>query len=252
MERSGARDWFSDNLFVEAQSGHARAGAGGSIAVHLVCAIAAVIALVMRPERPIVVAVRSPLRTPDVRIMPLMTSASLAPAAPAEPAAVPSKAAKTAAPPATAPGPRPPAPIEAPSDIEPEGGAETGGDGVEGGVEGGVAGGVPGGTIGGVIGGAPSAGPLPVGGGVSPPRKIKDVKPVYPPGALSDDLRGSVVIEATIGTDGKVLRATVVHSVPELDQAALDAVRQWQYAPSMLNGVAVAVLVTVVVNFAIQ
>jgi len=44
----------------------------------------------------------------------------------------------------------------------------------------------------------------------------------------------------------------VIHSVPALDQAAIDAVRQWEYAPSILNGVAVAIILTVVVNFAIQ
>jgi protein TonB len=44
----------------------------------------------------------------------------------------------------------------------------------------------------------------------------------------------------------------VIHSVPALDQAALDAVRQWEYTPSMLNGAPVAVIMTVVVNFAMQ
>ena len=95
-------------------------------------------------------------------------------------------------------------------------------------------------------------GPLRPGSGIQPPRKVKDVKPVYPQNGLTDQTRGTVVIEATIGVDGRVTDAKVIHSVAALDQAALDAVRQWEYAPSVLNGVAVAVIMTVVVNFAIQ
>ena len=97
-----------------------------------------------------------------------------------------------------------------------------------------------------------STGPLRVGGGIKPPRKIKDVKPAYPPGVLAEQMRGTVVIEATIDTDGKVCSAKILHSVPALDQAALDAVRQWEYAPSLLDGLPVAVVFTVIVNFVIQ
>jgi len=87
------------------------------------------------------------------------------------------------------------------------------------------------------------------GGRIMPPKKIKDVPPVYPALAQTAHVSGAVTIEATIGTDGKVVDAKVVHSIPMLDQAALDAVRQWEYLPTMLNGVPVPVLVTVTVNF---
>ena len=80
-------------------------------------------------------------------------------------------------------------------------------------------------------------------------KKIKDVKPVYPAIAQSARVAGVVTIEATIGPDGKVIDAKVVRSVPLLDQAALDAVRQWEYMPTLLNGVPVPVLTTVTVNF---
>ena len=60
-----------------------------------------------------------------------------------------------------------------------------------------------------------------------PPIKIKDVAPVYPAIARSARVTGAVTVEATIGEDGKVADARVVKSVPLLDQAALDAVRQW-------------------------
>ena len=88
------------------------------------------------------------------------------------------------------------------------------------------------------------------GGRIMPPKKIKDVPPVYPALAQSAHISGAVTIEATIGTDGKVVDAKVVRSIPMLDQAALEAVRQWEYLPTMLNGVPVPVLVTVTVNFA--
>jgi len=61
-----------------------------------------------------------------------------------------------------------------------------------------------------------------------------------------------VIIEATIGTDGKVKDAKVLRTIPLLDQAALDAVRQWEFTPTLLNGVPVPVIMTVTVNFTLQ
>ena len=91
--------------------------------------------------------------------------------------------------------------------------------------------------------------PVRVGGQIKPPTKIKDVKPIYPAIAQSAGVTGSVTIEATIGEDGKVSDAKVVRSIPLLDQAALDAVRQWEYMPTLLNGVPVPVVTTITVNF---
>jgi len=88
-----------------------------------------------------------------------------------------------------------------------------------------------------------------VGGKIKPPTKIKDVKPVYAAMAQSARIAGVVVIEATIGPDGKVIDTKILRSVPLLDQAALDAVRQWEYTPTLLNGVPVPVVVTVTINF---
>jgi TonB family protein len=88
-----------------------------------------------------------------------------------------------------------------------------------------------------------------VGGQLRPPVRIKEVAPVYPAIAVSAGVEGDVVIEATIDEDGKVAEAHVVKSVPLLDQAALDAVRQWQYQPSLLNGVPTAVITIVTVKF---
>jgi TonB family protein len=94
-----------------------------------------------------------------------------------------------------------------------------------------------------------AAAPIRVGGQIRTPAKIKDVQPVYPAIAQSARVQGAVVIEATIGADGKVADAKVVQSIPLLDQAALDAVRQWEYTPTLLNGVPVPVVVAVTVNF---
>jgi TonB family protein len=91
--------------------------------------------------------------------------------------------------------------------------------------------------------------PVRVGGQIRPPTKIKDVKPVYPAIAQSARVTGTVIIEATIGEDGKVADTKVLRSVPLLDQPALDAVRQWQYMPTLLNGVPVPVVTTVTINF---
>jgi len=88
-----------------------------------------------------------------------------------------------------------------------------------------------------------------VGGQVRPPIRIKEVAPVYPAIAQSARVKGDVVIEMTIDDEGKVADARVVKSVPLLDQAALDAVRQWEYQPSLLNGVPTAVVTTVTIKF---
>jgi len=93
------------------------------------------------------------------------------------------------------------------------------------------------------------AAPVRVGGQIKPPTKVKDVTPVYPAIARSARVAGAVVIAATIDEEGKVIDAKVVRSVPLLDQAALDAVQQWEYLPTMLNGTPVPVLITVTVNF---
>ena len=84
------------------------------------------------------------------------------------------------------------------------------------------------------------------------PRKIHDVAPLYPELAQRARVEGVVIIEAVIAVDGTVRDARVLRSVALLDRAALDAVKQWRYAPTRLNGVAVPVIVTVTVQFRLQ
>ena len=91
--------------------------------------------------------------------------------------------------------------------------------------------------------------PVPVGGRVRPPAKTVDVPPVYPPLAIAARVEGTVIIEAVIDTDGRVRSARVLRSISLLDAAALRAVGQWAYTPTLLNGVAVPVIMTVTVTF---
>jgi TonB family protein len=91
--------------------------------------------------------------------------------------------------------------------------------------------------------------PVRVGGAVKPPAQTRRVDPPYPPEALAAGVQGVVIMEATIGADGRVTDVRVLRSIPLLDQAALAAVRQWEYTPTVLNGTPVPVLMTVTVNF---
>lgn len=99
---------------------------------------------------------------------------------------------------------------------------------------------------------APPAEPVRAIRSIKPPMKLKDVAPKYPTVALTARVEGIVIIEATIGISGRVEDARILRSVPLLDAAALDAVRQWEYSPTLLNGVPVPVLVTVTVAFALH
>jgi TonB family protein len=94
--------------------------------------------------------------------------------------------------------------------------------------------------------------PVRVGGNVKTPTKVRDVRPLYPFDAQSARISGIVIVEATIDTDGHVYDAKVLRSIPALDQAALDAVRQWEFTPTLLEGVPVPVIMTVTVNFTLQ
>jgi protein TonB len=88
-----------------------------------------------------------------------------------------------------------------------------------------------------------------VGGEIEPPKKLKDVKPEYPDTARAARVEGTVVLEAVIDSRGVVTDVRVLKSIPLLDQAAVEAVRQWRYQATMLNGQAVPVVMTVTLNF---
>ena len=143
-----------------------------------------------------------------------------------------------------------------------------GGVGVVGGIPGGVAGGSPGGVIGGIISNIPQAAPPPpppkeapkpvvvqrirVGGNVQQAKLVSQPKPVYPPLARQARISGVVRFNAVIGTDGRIQNLTLVQGHPLLVPAAQEAVKQWVYQPTLLNGEPVEVVTQIDVNFTLQ
>jgi periplasmic protein TonB len=132
--------------------------------------------------------------------------------------------------------------------------------GMAGGVPGGVAGGSMGGVIGGVIGGMGGAPPPPKptqtrirqGGSVQAALLVNKVQPVYPPLARQTRISGTVRLHAIIGKDGGVQQLEVISGHPLLVRAALDAVQQWRYRPTLLNGEPVEVDTTIDVIFSLN
>jgi protein TonB len=98
----------------------------------------------------------------------------------------------------------------------------------------------------------PPRAPVRVGGNIRRPSRTRYVDPVYPAIAKAARVTGVVIVEATIAHDGAVRDARVVRSVPMLDQAALDAVTDWRYSPTLLNGEPVEVVMSVTVTFTID
>lgn len=143
-----------------------------------------------------------------------------------------------------------------PEDKAPESeqtGSETGSDmgladGREGGVDGGVVGGVDGGQLGGVLGGT---GTGPVLDYDQPPRPIKITKPQYPQEAFVKKIEGTVYLEILIDANGFVVRARVIKSIPLLDAAAIQTVKQWIFAPALKHGHPVAIIAHAPVAFSI-
>jgi protein TonB len=76
-----------------------------------------------------------------------------------------------------------------------------------------------------------------------------DVRPEYPEEARAARIEGVVILGIVIGEDGSVIDSTVLRSIPALDQAALEAVSQWEFEPTLLNGEPVEIEMTVTVNF---
>lgn len=93
---------------------------------------------------------------------------------------------------------------------------------------------------------------LRVGGAIKAPKKLRDVSPVYPMIAQQARVQGVVILEARIEPDGTVSSARVLRSIPLLDEAAIDAVRQWEFTPTLLNGVPIPIIMTTTVNFRLE
>jgi protein TonB len=236
------------DIFGEVVDPTPRLGSRSRFAVPLSIAAHAALAAVV-----IIVPLMATDVMPDPReVMRVVTGPAALPSPPPPPAA------RSSAPAATTPASRQAAPSDAPDSITPEPEATTATI-----VDPGVPGGLPDGVGGlGVVSGVPVlpalpppppvTRPLPVGGRIKVPAKVLHVPPVYPAIAQQARVEGVVIIEAIIGTDGRVKEARVLKSQPLLDGAALAAVRQWVFSPTLLNGVPVPVIMTVTVNFTLR
>jgi len=94
--------------------------------------------------------------------------------------------------------------------------------------------------------------PVHVGGQISPPKKLTHVTPIYPPIALAARKEGLVILEALIGEDGSVRDVRVLRPAPLFEEAAIAAVRQWRFSPTLLNGEPVPIVMTVTVGFTLE
>ena len=94
--------------------------------------------------------------------------------------------------------------------------------------------------------------PIRLHSGMKAPVKTVHVAPVYPMVARQAHIEGVVILEAVLDDQGRVESVRVLRSFPMLDQAAVDAVRQWRFTPALLNGQPVPVVMTVTVNFTLQ
>jgi protein TonB len=133
-------------------------------------------------------------------------------------------------------------------------------EGVEGGISGGVPGGIVGGVPGGLLGGPPAPLPPPppkperhapivVPGTIEEAKLIHRVEPVYPRLAALARISGIVILEVTVDEKGNVSDVEVLRGDSLLDPAAVAAVKQWKYAPTILDGQPVPVIATVTVDF---
>jgi TonB family protein len=93
--------------------------------------------------------------------------------------------------------------------------------------------------------------PLPVGGRIAMPERLVTTQPKYPSFARLGKIQGTVEVSVVIDPLGNVEKAQVVRSIPQLDSAAIDAVRKWKFSPTVVNGVAVPVTMVVHVKFAL-
>jgi protein TonB len=91
-----------------------------------------------------------------------------------------------------------------------------------------------------------------VGGNVQTAKLIRQVQPIYPTLARQVRVQGVVTLEAIIGTDGAIQQLRVLSGHPLLAPSAIQAVQQWMYSPTILNGKAVAVKTTIEVRFTLS
>ena len=215
----------------------------GSVLLHAGALVAVVLIPLLREE---------PLPPPAASGRAFFAEPLQAAPPPPPPAAPPPAARARATPAEPKPAPSFSAPVEVPSDVRPEEAVNVGqAQGQPGGVEGGV----PGGLVGAVLDKPPEATPPPerrparVGINVKEPAKIRHVDPVYPDIAQRANVQGVVILECVISAAGRVEDVKILRGIPLLNDAAIAAVKQWKYMPTLLEGVPVSVVMPVTVQF---
>jgi periplasmic protein TonB len=138
---------------------------------------------------------------------------------------------------------------------------DVGAAGVVGGVPGGIAGGSAGGVLGGIIGGTGGGMPPPpkpsqqrvrIGGNVQAAKMVRQIQPLYPQIAKTAHVQGTVILHAIIAKDGSVQELQYISGPALLMRSAMDAVHQWKYQPTLLNGEPVEVDTTISVVFTLS
>jgi TonB family protein len=102
------------------------------------------------------------------------------------------------------------------------------------------------------LSGSSTVTPLPVGGRIAMPHRLVHAQPAYPSIARVGKVQGVVEVSIVIDPIGNVTRAQVVKSIPQLDGAAVEAVKKWKYSPTVVDGVAVPVTMVVQVTFTLE
>src|SRR5271163_4151608 len=138
---------------------------------------------------------------------------------------------------------------------------DVGAVGVVGGVPGGIPGGSAGGVLGGIIGGTGGGMPPPpkpsqqrvrIGGNVQAAKMVRQIQPMYPQIAKTAHVQGTVILHAIIAKDGSVQELQYISGPALLMRSAMDAVHQWKYQPTLLNGEPVEVDTTISVVFTLS
>jgi protein TonB len=194
-----------------------------------------------------------PLPPPAAAVRAFFAEPAVAPPPPPPPAPAPAAARPARRPTEPAkPAPSVSAPVEVPDQVRPEAAVDVG---QPHGQPGGVEGGVPGGLVGAVIEKLPEPPQPParrperVGLSVKEPTKLKHVEPVYPDIAQRANVQGVVILECVISPAGRVEELKVLRGIPLLNDAAIAAVKQWTYKPTLLDGVPVSVVMPITVQF---
>ena len=240
-----SRDLFAQTLTQKKTPARSKWVIAGSAVAHVIVGFLVIAVPLLSALDDFVIQARSMVYVPppSIPVMPAAPPANAA-AAPqlnkdAAPTVVPDEPVSTVAPPVTSSGPPAPGPLVA---------LGPGGSGVVG---------VPGATGRGdsvTLARPPQPPVQPVRPGVAikEPVRTTYVAPVYPRLAVVTKTEGAVILEATIDEHGVVRNVRVLRSIPLLDPAAVEAVSQWRYSATMLNGTAVPILLTVTVTFKVK